>query len=50
LLRLPAVYFGAIVLGGGVFGAWGGELAYVSVLGGAMMRRFLAGNWQAAQL
>lgn len=50
LLRLPAVYFGAIVLGGGVFGAWGGELAYVSVLGGALMRRFIAGNWQDTQL
>jgi MATE family multidrug resistance protein len=49
-LRLPAVYFGAVVLGGGVFGAWGGELAYTSVLGGVLMRRFRAGNWQFATI
>jgi MATE family multidrug resistance protein len=49
-LRLPAVYLGAIVLGGGVFGAWGGELAYTSVLGGVLMRRFRAGNWQCASI
>jgi multidrug resistance protein, MATE family len=50
LVRLPAVYLGAVVLGGGVFGAWIGELAYVSVLGGALMRRFRAGNWQCADV
>ncbi|MET0386711.1 MAG: MATE family efflux transporter [Polyangiales bacterium] len=49
-LRIPAVYFGAVVLGGGVMGAWGGELAYTSVLGGVLMRRFRAGNWQAATI
>lgn len=49
-LRIPAVYLGAIVLGGGVFGAWGGELAYTIVLGGVLMRRFRAGNWQCAAL
>ena len=48
VVRLPAVYLGAVVLGGGVFGAWIGELAYVCVLGGALMRRFRAGNWQCA--
>ncbi|MEY4580165.1 MAG: hypothetical protein RL701_4868, partial [Pseudomonadota bacterium] len=49
-VRLPAVYLGAIVLGGGLFGAWGGELAYASVLGGALMRRFRAGNWRFASI
>jgi MATE family multidrug resistance protein len=47
-VRVPAVYLGAFVLGHGVLGAWGGELAYVTLLGGALMRRFRTGQWQTA--
>jgi MATE family multidrug resistance protein len=50
LVRLPAVYIGAFVLGHGVLGAWGGELAYVTLLGCAMMRRFRTGQWQTATI
>jgi len=49
-VRLPAVYFGAFVLGQGVLGAWGGELAYVMVLGGVLMRRFRTGEWQTVSI
>jgi multidrug resistance protein, MATE family len=49
-VRVPAVYFGAFVLGQGVLGAWGGELAYVIVLGGALMRRFRTGQWQTVSI
>jgi MATE family multidrug resistance protein len=49
-VRLPAVYFGAFVLGQGVLGAWGGELAYVIVLGGVLMRRFRTGQWQTVNI
>jgi len=49
-VRLPAVYLGAFVLGGGVLGAWGGELAYVMVLGGVLMRRFRTGEWQTVHI
>ena len=38
----------AFVLGHGVLGAWGGELAYVTLLGAALMRRFRTGQWQTA--
>lgn len=49
-VRLPAVYFGAFVLGQGVLGAWTGELAYVMLLGGALMRRFRTGQWQTVNI
>jgi MATE family multidrug resistance protein len=49
-VRLPAVYLGAFVLGGGVFGAWGGELVYVSLLGLVLMHRFGRGSWQTVTL
>jgi len=50
LVRLPAVYLGAFAFGGGVFGAWGGELVYVCVLGLGLMHRFGRGNWQTVTL
>jgi MATE family multidrug resistance protein len=50
LLRLPAVYLFAVVLGRGVFGAWLGELVYVAALAVAFVRRFLAGHWQRVQI
>jgi MATE family multidrug resistance protein len=49
-VRLPAVYLGAFVLGHGVLGAWGGELAYVMLLGGVLMRRFRTGQWQTVSI
>jgi MATE family multidrug resistance protein len=45
LLRLPVVYVSAIVLHGGVFGAWAGELVYVIALGITFALRFHHGEW-----
>jgi MATE family multidrug resistance protein len=45
LLRLPVVFTIAVVLHGGVFGAWAGELVYVIALGIAFARRFHTGEW-----
>ena len=45
LLRLPVVYVSAVVLHGGVFGAWAGELVYVIALGIAFALRFHTGEW-----
>ena len=42
LVRVPAVCLGAIVLEGGVLGAWVGELVYAALLGALLMRRFSA--------
>jgi MATE family multidrug resistance protein len=50
LLRLPVVYFFAVVLGRGVFGAWSGELVYIGVLGGVFVLRFRSGQWQHTQI
>jgi multidrug resistance protein, MATE family len=49
-LRLPAVYLGAVVLERGVYGAWLGELAYITVLGIAFLLRFRAGNWRRMRI
>jgi MATE family multidrug resistance protein len=40
LVRVPAICLGAIVLEGGVLGAWIGELFYTAILGVLLMRRF----------
>jgi Na+-driven multidrug efflux pump len=50
LLRLPAVYLFAVVLGRGVFGAWLGELVYCAALAVAFVQRFRAGHWQRVQI
>ncbi|MGH9887849.1 MAG: MATE family efflux transporter, partial [bacterium] len=50
VLRLPAVYVGAIWLQGGVFGAWIGELSYVFVLSLAMVLRFRGGHWRSVRI
>jgi MATE family multidrug resistance protein len=50
LLRLPAVYVAAIVLGKGVFGAWMGELIYVSAIALAFVLRFRAGHWRSVTI
>jgi MATE family multidrug resistance protein len=46
VLRLPAVYVGAIWLDGGVLGAWIGELVYILALAAAFTLRFRAGHWR----
>jgi MATE family multidrug resistance protein len=46
VLRLPAVYVGAIWLDGGVMGAWIGELVYILALAAAFTLRFRAGHWR----
>jgi MATE family multidrug resistance protein len=50
LLRLPLVYLGAVVLAGGVLGAWLGELGYVAALAGVLTLRFRAGRWRSIQI
>lgn len=49
-LRLPLVYTGAVVLGGGVLGAWAGELLYVTVLGATWLLRFRSGAWRSIRI
>jgi len=49
-LRLPAVYLFAIWLEGGVFGAWLGELVFISALGIALVLRFRAGHWRTVRI
>jgi Na+-driven multidrug efflux pump len=44
--RLPLVWLFAIRLDGGVFGAWLGELGYITLLGLALVLRFRAGKWK----
>jgi len=50
VVRLPAVYVAAIWLEGGVFGAWIGELVYISALGLAQILRFRAGHWRTQRI
>lgn len=47
LVRIPLVYTGAILLHGGLMGAWFGELGYIALLNTAFWRRFRAGHWRA---
>jgi MATE family multidrug resistance protein len=47
--RLPFVWAFAIWLDGGVFGAWLGELAYITLLGLAFVLRFRGGRWKEMQ-
>jgi len=50
LVRLPVVYVAAIVLEGGVYGAWAGELVYLAVLTVALVMRFHAGHWRSMRV
>ena len=50
LLRLPAVYLAAVVFEGGVYGAWIGELTFVSVLAAALLLRFRSGQWRSVKI
>jgi len=45
--RLPFVWLFAVRLEGGVVGAWIGELAYIALLGLALVLRFRGGKWTA---
>ncbi len=49
-VRLPLVYVSAIVLRGGVTGAWLGELGYVMVLGTVWLLRFRTGAWRSIRI
>lgn len=49
-LRVPAVYLGAVVLERGVYGAWLGELAYITALALALVLRFRAGHWRRMRI
>lgn len=49
-VRLPLVYLLAVVLGGGVTGAWLGELGYVAVLGAVWLLRFRVGAWRMIRI
>jgi MATE family multidrug resistance protein len=49
-LRLPLVYVLASLLKGGVFGAWAGELVYLTVLTLALALRFRAGHWRTVHI
>src|SRR5262249_40232270 len=49
-VRLPLVYVCAIVLAGGVTGAWLGELGYVAVLGATLLLRFRGGVWKEIRI
>jgi len=50
VLRLPLVYLFGIVLEGGVFGAWIGELGFILVLATALVLRFRAGHWRSMRI
>lgn len=50
LFRIPVVYLGAVILSGGVYGAWLGELTYVGALGSAWYLRFRAGAWRKVRV
>jgi Na+-driven multidrug efflux pump len=45
-LRLPLAFLLGVHLGGGVLGAWLGELLYLLVLAIAFVHRFHSGAWQ----
>jgi multidrug resistance protein, MATE family len=47
--RLPLVWVLAVQLDGGVFGAWLGELGYITLLGLAFVMRFRGGRWKTMQ-
>jgi MATE family multidrug resistance protein len=49
-LRLPVVWLAAVVLEGGVYGAWIGELVFITALGGAQIWRFHAGQWKTTRI
>jgi Na+-driven multidrug efflux pump len=49
-LRLPLVWILGVGLGGGVLGAWCGELGYLCVLALALVARFRAGHWRTVRL
>ena len=49
-LRIPLVYLMAVVLSGGVLGAWLGELGYITVLSAVFLARFHQGRWRTLRI
>jgi MATE family multidrug resistance protein len=49
-VRLPAVYLFAVVLDGGVFGAWVGELVFLGTLALSLLLRFRSGRWRSVEI
>ncbi len=49
-LFLPAAYFLGIYLDGGLTWAWVGGLAYIAVLGCALVARFRGGRWKEIEI
>ncbi|HTO55469.1 MAG TPA: MATE family efflux transporter [Myxococcota bacterium] len=49
-LRLGSVWTLAVYLQGGVFGAWTGELLYVTALAFCWVLRFRAGHWRTVRI
>jgi len=49
-LRLPVVWVAAVLLQGGLFGAWFGELVYISALNAAFWLRFRHGAWRTMRV
>jgi MATE family multidrug resistance protein len=47
---LPAAWILGITLGGGLTGAWGGGLVYVTALAAAFVWRFRAGAWRRIRI
>jgi Na+-driven multidrug efflux pump len=50
LLRLPLVYTLAVTFEGGVYGAWIGELAFVTALSACNFFRFRSGAWRSIRI
>jgi putative MATE family efflux protein len=50
VLRIPLVYLTAVVLSGGVVGAWLGELGYMLTLGAVLVMRFHRGAWKELRI
>jgi hypothetical protein len=49
-MRVPLVFICAVLLRGGVFGAWIAESGFILALGLALVLRFRAGHWRTVEL
>jgi MATE family multidrug resistance protein len=49
-VRLPLAYLFGIALGGGLLGAWAGELCYLLALAGVFVARFRSGAWRRLRI
>ena len=48
--RLPLVYLCAVVLNGGLMGAWIGELGFITALSSCNFFRFRSGAWRSIRI